>query len=200
MLRRWIAEMAAALGQEVPLAVDSAPDEIDKVFSSLLNRISAQRPVVVLIDALNQFEPTTRARHLTWLPRSWPQNARLIATAIPGSQSEALEKRQRAILCALPDLSEAEATEIARAVCARYHRTIGADVLKALLGRRLEDGVLATGKPLWLEIAVEALNLLDADDFARMDLHGSGTPEYRLQQFLIAMIEEMPAGVADLYG
>ena len=116
--------MAAALGQEVPLAVDSAPDEIDKVFSSLLNRISAQRPVVVLIDALNQFEPTTRARHLTWLPRSWPQNARLLATAIPGSQSEVLEKRQRAILCALPDLSEAEATEIARAVCARYHRTI----------------------------------------------------------------------------
>ena len=73
-------------------------------------------------------------------------------------------------------------------------------MLKSLLGRRLEDGVLATGKPLWLEIAVEALNLLDADDFARMDLHGSGTPEYRLQQFLIAMIEEMPAGVADLYG
>ena len=57
--------MAAALGQEVPLAVDSAPDEIDEVFSSLLNRISAQRPVVDLIDALNQFEPTTRARHLT---------------------------------------------------------------------------------------------------------------------------------------
>ena len=131
---------------------------------------------MVLIDALNQFEPTTRARHLTWLPRSWPQNARLIATAIPGSQSEVLEKRQRAILCALPDLSEAEATEIARAVCARYHRTIGADVLNELLGRRLEDGVLATGNPLWLELAVEALNLLDADDFARMDLHGSGTP------------------------
>ncbi len=114
------------------------------------------------------------------MPRSWPQHARLIATAIPGSQSGALQKRQRAILCALPDLSEAEATEIARAVCARYHRTIGADLLKALLGRRLEDGVLATGNPLWLEIAVEALNFLDADDFARMDLHGSGTPEDRL--------------------
>ena len=192
--------MAAALGQEVPLAVDSSPEEIDEVFSSLLNRIGGQRPVVVLIDAFNQFEPTTRARHLTWLPRSWPQNARLIATAISGSQSEALENQQRAIPCALPDLSEAEATEIARAVCVRYHRAIGADVLKALLGRRLEDGVLATGNPLWLELAGEALNLLDADDFARMDLHGSGTPEDRLQQLLIAMIEEMPAGGADLYG
>ena len=100
----------------------------------------------------------------------------------------------------LPELSEAEATEIARAVCARYHRTIGADVLKALLGRRLEDGVLATGNPLWQELAVEALNLQDADDFARIDLHGSGTPGDRLQQFLIGIIEAMPAGVADLYG
>lgn len=47
--------------------------------------------VVSPLDALNQFERTPAARHLTWLPQLWPENARLIATAIAGEESEALK-------------------------------------------------------------------------------------------------------------
>lgn len=31
----------------------------------------------------SQFEPTVRARYLTWLPKLWPANARITAAAIP---------------------------------------------------------------------------------------------------------------------
>ena len=58
---------------------------------------------------------------------------------------------------------------------------------------------LAAGNPLWLGLAVEELNLLDADDFARLEREFAGTPEERLLALLLAVADAMPPGVADLY-
>src|SRR5579859_4466245 len=91
MLRRWIEELGIALGVDPGLQERADPDRIDSTFHSLLARMAVQRRVVVLIDALDQFEATIRARHLTWLPRPWPTNARLIATAIPGDATRTLQ-------------------------------------------------------------------------------------------------------------
>ena len=100
MLRRWIGELSAYLGVVDPLEKPAAgsPEEmagggrpgettvttseqIEKTFAGLLHQVAANVRVVVLIDALNQFEPTVRAGYLTWLPEVWPANARLLATS-----------------------------------------------------------------------------------------------------------------------
>jgi len=200
MLQRWVAELAATLDTENPLGDDASVEEIQLSFQALLGRASAQRRVVVLIDALNQFESTTRARHLTWLPQLWPPNARLITTAIPGTGSEALTGRAGVKSLPLPPLSETEGAAIAEAVCQRYHRTISPRVLSSLLQKRSAAGHTAAGNPLWLELAVEELNLLDADDFARAEREFAGTPEQQLHQLLLTITEEMPPDVEELYG
>lgn len=97
MLRRWVGELAASLGQREPLPDHASADDVDQTFSRLLHQAAQQRRVVVLIDALNQFEPTTRGTHLTWLPKLWPANAKLIATAIPGTSSSATCCRPKGI-------------------------------------------------------------------------------------------------------
>ena len=61
-----------------------------------------------------------------------------------------------------------------------------------LLAKRLPDGRPAAGNPLWLELAIEELNLLDADDFARADREFSGTPDERLLALMCAVAAEMP--------
>lgn len=200
MLRRWIEELAQHLDIKDPIPEDAKVDDIEQIFQSLLGRTSTKQRVVVLIDALNQFERTTCATHLTWLPKLWPPNARFIATAIPGSESEALTQLSGAKEKQLEPLSQKEASDIANAVCLRYRRKLHPEVLQSLINKKNQDNQPAAGNALWLELAVEELNLLDADDFARADKEFTGKPEQKLHQLLITTAKELPADIEGLYG
>ena len=205
MLRRFIAEMASALGlQSDPLPERPSIEQLDEIFASLLGQVAQQRPVVVLLDAIDQFEPTSRARHLTWLPhpQRWPAGARLIATGIAGTASAALGQLPGVEMIPLPPLEPADGEEIARRVWARYHRQVNPEVLQVLAGKRLDDGSAAAGNPLWLTLALEQFNLLDGDDFARAErdygqISGGGE---RLRALLVDTARRMPPEVPALYG
>jgi tetratricopeptide (TPR) repeat protein len=202
MLRRWVGELASSVDNDDPLDDASKPEDIEREFARLLGLASARRRVVVVIDALNQFEASTRGLHLTWLPKLWPTNARLIATAIPGAPSEALCARPRVRERPLPAIDEREAAEIVRGICQGYHRELNPRVVGALLARRRDDGKLAHGSPLWLELAVEELNLLDADDFERADVEFAEVPPgaERMVRMLLRSVAALPADVAGAYG
>ena len=199
MLRRWIEELAADLDVPSELAEDAKDDEVEAAFASLLGRVAQRRRVLILVDALDQFEQTTRALNLTWLPRLWPDNARLIATAIPGEASQALLQRAGVEEASLPPLDAAEARDIVAAVCRRYHRAFEAPVIDALAAKQGVGGP-ACGSPLWLTMAVEELNLLDADDFgrAKRDYHHL-QPAAALNALMGDIVGEMPADVPGLY-
>lgn len=200
MLRRWIGELEHIAGVAEPLAEDAKADEVEQTFQTLLGRVSTKRRVVMLIDALNQFEPTPRAKHLTWLPKLWPPNVRLITTAIQCTASESLSQRPGVEAETLPPLDTQEAASIATGICKRYRRTLHPEVLACLLKKQQSDNTLAAGNALWLQLAVEELNLLDADDFARLEREFQGNAEQKLHQLLLAVIEAMPADVEGLYG
>ena len=91
MLRRWIDELAAGLGVPSGLADDAKNEDIEAAFfASLLGRAAQKHRVLVLIDALDQFEQTTRALHMTWLPGRGRKRAASLVTAIAGEASNAL--------------------------------------------------------------------------------------------------------------
>jgi hypothetical protein len=95
MLRRWIEELGSALEVgDVDLPENVEPETVELAFASLLGRMALQRRVIVLIDGLDQFKKTTRGRFTTWPPRLWPDNARFVATAVPGGASKALIGRR----------------------------------------------------------------------------------------------------------
>ncbi len=200
LLLRWIEELADFLGEESPVEEGASADDIEEAFASLLGRAALQTRVVVVLDALNQLEASTRGEHMTWLPELWPENARLIASAIPCTASEALLQREEAREMPLPPVPPPEAEEIARLICARYHRTPPQRALDELVAKTGEDDRPAAGNPLWLTLAVEELNLLDQDDFEGAierwpDLRG----DEQLVRLLLSVIEEMPPEVEGLY-
>jgi len=200
MLKRWIEELAQALNLANPITEESKAEETEQTFSQLLHQASNTRRVVVLIDALNQFEASPRAQHLTWLPKVWPENARLIATAIPGAETEALTEYHGVFTMTLRPLGQEDAEVISKSICARYRRTLNPDVLKAITGIESKEKEPACGNPLWLTLAVEELNLLDADDFARAERQFTGTPEQKLHQLVLTTARDFPPTVPELYG
>ena len=203
MLRRFIGELAEVLGlKDDPIGEKAAPEEVDALFASLLMRVAQKRRVVILLDALDQFDATPRGRHLTWVKgRQWPANARLIATCIPGTGTDALCQWEGVEKIALPALEAADVTEIATHVWARYHRQVNPEVLRVLAAKRLPDGQAAAGNPLWLTLAFQQINILDADDFARAERdfsHIAGARE-RLRALLVDTATRMPPDVPSLY-
>ena len=199
ILQRWIEELAQFLGEASPLPDKPTADELQEQFTRLLGRAGSRNRVVLLLDALNQLEQTPRARQLTWLPRQWPANVRLIATSLPGPEAEALCSRDDVAHKKLPLLEPPEAREIIDAICGRYHRRIHAEVAGVLLDKKNEAGQPAGGNPLWLELAVEELNLLDADDFSRAERKYTGSSDERLHQLLLDTARQLPAEVEGLY-
>jgi len=198
MLQRFVEELAGALGVDSSPAMATNAETLDTTFASFLGRLSVQRRVIVLLDGLEQFEQTPRGRFLTWLPKLWPQNARLIATTAQGDASRTLSERPGVEITELPPLDAGEGRQITKAICARYHRAIEPDVLDALLAKASPAG-LACGHPLWLTIAAEELNLLDADDFQRAARSYSGTVAERLRSLMLDMVSALPADAAALY-
>jgi tetratricopeptide (TPR) repeat protein len=198
MLRRWIGELAGALGTDPGLADNADPDTVDTTFARLLGKMAQERRIVVLVDALDQFENTTRGRYVTWLPRLWPANALMLATAIAGDASKALAERRAIQALSLPPLDAAEARDIIAGICRRYHRTFEPEVVEALLTKRGPDGP-AWGNPLWLVLAVEDLNLLDADDFDRAQRDYAGEPAARLRALMLDTVADYPPDIAGLY-
>ena len=201
MLRRWVGELAATLGEAAPaIPEDIKPEELERLFGQWLARAAATRRVVVLVDALNQFLRTDRARTVSWLPAIWPDNARFIATTIAGEESQRLGQRPGVRLCEVPPLSAAEADAITAQVHARYHREPNKEVMAVLLAKRLPEGAPAAGNPLWLTLALDLLNLLDADDFTAAEAATGGTGEQKLRRMLLDRAQALPGAVEALYG
>lgn len=199
LLRRWILELADFLGVPDPLPEKPSPDDVEQAFASLLGRAALKRRVVLLLDALNQFEDTPRARHLTWRPKLWPPNARLLATSLPGPEAEALSQWAGVEELELPPLTETDARDILKRVWQRWHVPWSDAVFATLATRRLPDGTPATGNPLWLTLAGEQLALLDADDFARAERQFPGEPQARLEALRCDLAGRFPPDVPGLY-
>jgi tetratricopeptide (TPR) repeat protein len=199
VLRGWTRELATRLGIASP--VENAPrgQELEESFRVTLARACTGRRIVIMIDALDRLEQSTRGLHVTWLPRLWPPNARLIATTALGTQVEALREWPGARVEELRPMDACEAEAIARGVYERYHRHPNEETVGELLVKKRPDGRHAAENPLWTTLAAEQLNLLDQDDFAHADLDFAGTAEQRLSQMVLDEARALPPTVSELY-
>ena len=85
-------------------------------FYELLSMASDNKRVVLLLDALDRFEPTARAQHLSWLPAQMPGNVRLLATAITDTEAKAIQYHKGLKSRSIDIFSRDEATEMLKAL------------------------------------------------------------------------------------
>lgn len=224
MLDRWIYELSNYLNitvnqQNNKLVYDSCNSNIQgsldnknpfeekkKKFEELLSRVSVKTRVICLIDALNQFERyslnqferTVVEKFLAWLPQVWPRNARLITTSIKEAQTEVLSTLKGVITLELESLNKEDAYEIIDRIYERYHKQRNEKIIKLLLEKKNSNGKRASESPLWLNIALEELMLLDQDDFDKLEKF-QGTEEEKIQKLLEDTVKNLPSTIEGIY-
>nr|WP_275424835.1 tetratricopeptide repeat protein [Streptomyces sp. SID13726] len=196
MLRRWLTELQ---GDAATVSVDGLGGaDLEHAFARALTQIAAERPVLLVVDAVDELEAAVRARRMTWLPRIWPRGAKLIFTATPGDDVDAVVRRTGARRLEVGPLAQEEAAELVDSIYRRYRRTANREVKGAILAKRTAEDGPAHGSPLWLELVCQEMNLLNAEDFARSSTY-PGRPDERLTAMQIAVVDELPATPHDMY-
>ncbi len=200
MLLIWIEELGVKLKLDLSeqLKYKNKFDDLTKLFAELLSRTAVDHRVIVLVDALNQFERTAHAKYVNWLPELLPANVKFIFTAIPGEETANLSRRKGIKVEELKAVTKFDAEEIIRAICKRYHKNLDKAVTGVLLNIKIDEKAYAYSNPLWLNMAVDEFLLLDEDDFGGMKAY-AGTAEEKLKQLLLTTAHEMPAGIEGMY-
>lgn len=199
MLRRWIAELAAANGEPFQIPNDITSEALERLFVQWLHRAAKTCRVVLLVDALDQFVRTERARTVSWIPLIWPDNARLIVTATPGEESDYLKQNLGVNVVNVPPLETSESRKVTTHIYERFHRKPNDLVLSELLSLRRPDGTLASDNPLWLTLASDLLNQFNVDDFSEAEMSCGGTAEEKLFRLVLDRARNLPSNIEGLY-
>jgi tetratricopeptide (TPR) repeat protein len=170
-----LSEYKTTYSTETKKAENTVIENQQKLFEELLNSLAAKKKVILLIDALDRFEPTARAQYLSWLPTMMPKNVRMFCTAISGFEKNAVTYHKGLFTHHINVFSQPEAKEMLLTLCLKQHKSLPAKVESILLEKKREDGELASSSPLWLSLAVNIFLSLDRDDFEEISkLEGLG--------------------------
>jgi WD40 repeat protein len=174
-LRRLCHEFAAAAGNNDPLPEDIR-ELIDR-FSKLLGEAAARQRVVLVIDAINQFDATDGAHYMNWLPLILPPKVRVICSSLEHPALAALRRRGEPVrIEKLELLSGADASEIIDAFLQRYSKRLSPEQIAALMAKP------ESRLPLYVLTALQELRTL-------------GTYEE-----ITARIRELPGDAKALFG
>nr|KAG5694295.1 hypothetical protein BaRGS_032013 [Batillaria attramentaria] len=85
--------------EDIPaLPFQSMKERTDMFHELLEETASADFPVTLLLDSLDQLDPADNARQLTWLPTELPAHVKVIVSTLPEEQYEAFPKLQMALI------------------------------------------------------------------------------------------------------
>ena len=147
----------------------SGIEKMQDEFRELLFMASQRKPVVILIDALDRFEPTERARYMTWLPESLPEKVKVLCTAVTGTEQKAVEFHKNLKVRSIDVFSKEDAKEMILSMCTENHKTLNrSQIIQTILQKERDDKLLASSSPLWLSLSVRLLLVLDQDDFEKI--------------------------------
>ena len=167
-LRRLCHGLANASGNTEPLPLDIK--ELITHFQKLLNEAAQEtvrttRRIILVFDALNQFDETDGAHWMNWLPRDLPPGVRIIASVIAplegGKEHQTLAilgNRKDTEVLPLAALKWQDTVRIIRGYLKRYSKRMSKSQKRALLKKP------ASNLPLYILTALEELRTLGTNE------------------------------------
>jgi hypothetical protein len=117
-----------------------------EVFKKCLALSTAQKPVIIFLDALDQLSDTDNAISFYWLPKELPENARLVVSALPELETPLSGN----YLEHLPILPQPEAEQILERWFQSVKRRLSEEQQNEVIGKFNH-----TSLPIYLKLAFE---------------------------------------------
>ena len=156
-LRRLCYELKAGCA-DINADIPDDPEELHVAFSDFLRQVAAKRRVVLLLDAIDQFDPASHSTGLHWLPQDLPADTRIILSALDGPLLEELRRRLKPREIALQPLTAADGAALIEQFGQRFHKQFEPEQRAALLAKTDAD------TPLYVLAALEELRTLGTYD------------------------------------
>jgi WD40 repeat protein len=155
-----VSVLCSALKRECGLDVElpSDPARLSVALPEFLERASAVRPVILILDAINQLDPARGSHELHWLPFRLPCGVKIIVSSLPGDCLDHLRTkvRPRNVLH-MRGMPRAERAKLVNEQLDLRGKRLGRRHLSRLLDtERRADADL----PLYLMVALEELSLV----------------------------------------
>lgn len=126
-------------------------NELTEVFYKLLALATAQKPLVLIIDALDQLSTTDNAKNLGWLPKNLPHNVKIVVSTIHGECYRALQaKLKRPSLVKLKPMSPGESEILFQSWLGKAQRSLQPIQWMEVISRFEKMGL-----PLYLRLVFE---------------------------------------------
>jgi hypothetical protein len=151
-LRRLCHELAT--GAELTAEIPEEPEKLRGAFPEILQQAAAKKRVVIFLDAINQFDPTTELAGWSWLPKELPAKARIILSTLSGPALDSLRRPQLPRPVEIQPLDAQDREAIIREFLHRYRKSMTDDQRAALVAKA------DAGTPLYLLVALEELRTL----------------------------------------
>lgn len=175
MLRRFCTQLNRELGVAEEVAEDYK--ELAQLFPELLQRVSENRPILIVVDAVNQLERADSAHSMRWLPQVLPPNVSVIVSTLAGEAFGALEARRiKPHFEKVTGLTELEIKEFVTKYLKEIRREFPTSAIRDSFYQKVK-----AGHPLYILVALEELRVF---------------PFY---EELGRRVDELPATVPELF-
>jgi WD40 repeat protein len=162
LLTELTADIAVAYGRPAPPVPESIK-AARHAFEEALQNTTADRPLILFLDALDQLDRAEWSWLLEWLPKELGEYTRVVASTREGQTLHSARRRYPKMLLEVPAMTPAEGKQMLDAWLADTREAHCNAGISPARGRRLtkqqRERVLSTfaqtGKPLWLKLAYE---------------------------------------------
>lgn len=171
---------------EISNIIPEDPEALKDIFNDFLRQASSSSRIVILLDAVNQFDTTFYFKQLKWLPERLPRNVHIIFSTIQGPiVEEAHNHLQNLTIKELNSITASDGQEIIEQFSRRFHKVITPRQRAALLAKS------DAGLPIYLLTALEELRTLSVSQKV--------VDSQDQDQAVLGLIERLPSTTYELF-
>lgn len=150
LIENLIQQLGVELGFIPDISRFSRNDDLWKYFKEVLFDETKSIKILIIIDAIDQLNPTALPYLLTWLPNSLPNNVKIIISSKEGDFTKTAEYRKLPFII-IDELNKRDSQEIIETKLGAFRKSLSEIQMSRLLEK--EEAT----NPLYLSIACEEL-------------------------------------------